>query len=101
MLEIGCAEGVHLAPLALLAPESRYLGVDLDPRAVEKGNETIATLGLDNVRLECADFRELAKRNERFDYVVAHGMYSWVPGTLATRCSRSFATPWTTVASAT
>jgi methyltransferase-like protein len=79
VLEIGCAEGVHLAALAVLAPGSRHLGVDLDARAVDKGNETISALGLDNVTLECTDFRELAARSERYDYVVAHGVYSWVP----------------------
>jgi methyltransferase-like protein/SAM-dependent methyltransferase len=79
VLEIGCAEGVHLAALAVLAPGSRHLGVDLDERAVAKGTETISTLGLDNLSLECTDFRELARRSERYDYVIAHGVYSWVP----------------------
>lgn len=78
VLEIGCGEGVHLVPLAELAPESRFVGVDLDPRAVERGNEAIARLGLSNVTLKVADFREISGKNERFDYVVAHGVYSWV-----------------------
>ena len=60
VLEIGCAEGVHLAPLAELAPESHFRGVDLDARAVEAGNATIASLGLRNVTLECGDFRTLS-----------------------------------------
>src|SRR5262245_34060037 len=57
VLEIGSAEGVHLAPLAVAAPASRFLGVDSDPRAVEKGNETVSRLSLDNLTFECADFR--------------------------------------------
>jgi SAM-dependent methyltransferase len=78
VLELGCAEGAHLVPLAELAPESRFLGVDLDARAVERGNELVARLGLTNLTLETADFRAISERNERFDYVVAHGVYSWV-----------------------
>jgi SAM-dependent methyltransferase len=78
LLELGCAEGAHLVPLAELAPESRFLGVDLDPRAVERGNETARRLGLANLTLEVADFRAICGRNERFDYVIAHGVYSWV-----------------------
>jgi SAM-dependent methyltransferase len=79
VLEIGCAEGAHLVPLAELAPESRFLGVDLDPRAVELGNESVARLGLANLTLKVADFRAISAQKERFDYVVAHGVYSWVP----------------------
>ena len=78
VLEIGCAEGVHLAALATLFPESRHLGIDLDQRAVEKGNETLSALALDNATLECSDFREFGRTDERFDFVVAHGIYSWV-----------------------
>ncbi|HVR19301.1 MAG TPA: class I SAM-dependent methyltransferase [Polyangiaceae bacterium] len=79
VLEIGCAEGVHLVPLAELAPESAFRGVDLDARAVEAGNATIASLGLRNLTLECGDFRTLSIQNERFDAIVVQGVYSWVP----------------------
>ena len=78
VLELGCAEAAHLIPLAELAPESRFLGVDLDGRAVERGKELVARLGITNVTLETTDFDGIAARNERFDYVVAHGVYSWV-----------------------
>jgi SAM-dependent methyltransferase len=81
VLEIGCAEGVHLSAAALLAPDGSHFGIDLDPRAVARGNETIGALGLGNVKLECADFRTLTDRSERYDYVIVHGLYSWVhPG---------------------
>jgi SAM-dependent methyltransferase len=79
MLDIGCARGVHLAGLAFSHPEATYLGVDLDERAIRDGRETLAALDLRGVTLEVGDFRALAQEKRRFDYVVAHGMYSWLP----------------------
>jgi hypothetical protein len=79
MLEIGCARGVHLAGLAVSNPEATYVGVDIDERAIRDGRETLAALDLRGVTLDVGDLRALATEKRRFDYVVAHGMYSWLP----------------------
>ncbi|MBF0156756.1 MAG: class I SAM-dependent methyltransferase [Magnetococcales bacterium] len=78
VLELGAANGGNLIPLASRYPESRFLGVDISPGQVASGRELIAALGLDNIELLAGDLLELADTLGPFDYILAHGLYSWV-----------------------
>lgn len=80
VLELGCASGGNLIPMAFHLPGSEFLGVELSGAQVAAGQELIAALGLANVRIEQADVLALDPRAlGRFDYILAHGFYSWVP----------------------
>lgn len=79
LLDVGCADGAHLLPLALEFPDAQFVGIDLSAEQVACGNRAIAALGLKNIRLHCADFSKHDFGAEGFDYVIAHGLYSWVP----------------------
>jgi SAM-dependent methyltransferase len=83
VLEIGAGDGSNLIPMALTAPEGRFVGFDLAAEPVRRGNEVIAALGLRNIRLFQADILEVDRGGdlggERFDYIIAQGVYSWVP----------------------
>lgn len=80
MLELGCADGGNLIPMAAALPESEFRGLDLDPHALAAANERAAALGAGNVVFVEADLATLDPGElGRFDYVVAHGVYSWVP----------------------
>ena len=79
VLEIGCSEGNHLIPLAYNYPDSEFLGVDLAVTAVSVGQKTIAELGLKNIELRAEDLLEFPASAGKFDYIVTHGIYSWVP----------------------
>src|SRR5947209_16883404 len=79
VLELGCGSGGHLLPLALTLPESRFVGVDLSETAIARGNEARQALGLHNLTLHHADLMGFAPEGRPFDYVIAHGFYSWVP----------------------
>jgi len=79
VLEIGAGDGVNLASMAIGAPRSQFVGVDLSERAVAAGRELIAAAGVANVRLECADLRDFEAPAGSFDYIVAHGVYAWAP----------------------
>jgi len=79
VLELGCGDGGNLIPMALALPGSEFVGVDIAGQPVARGQEVISELGLGNVRLEQADIRALGKSLGEFDYVIAHGVYSWVP----------------------
>lgn len=79
-LEVGCGDGSNLLPLAMAWPRSRFVGVDLSPVAVARGERLRARLGLSNLSLQVADLTRWTPPLEAFDYVVAHGFYSWVPG---------------------
>ncbi len=78
VLELGCAAGGNLIPLAARFPEAQFLGIDLSAVEVEHGARNIASLGLKNIRIEHCSITEF-DREERFDYIIAHGVYSWVP----------------------
>src|SRR5262245_21758972 len=51
VLELGCATGGNLIPMAATLPGSRFLGIDLSPRQVVMGEETVRALGLTNLEL--------------------------------------------------
>ena len=76
VLEVGCADGMNLVAMAAHVPGLEAVGFDLV--APELGLRAAADLGLDTVRLEQADLRDGRDWGE-FDYVIAHGVYAWVP----------------------
>lgn len=80
MLEIACGDGLNLIALASAWPEAEFVGFDLAPSAIARGKAWIAQTGLTNVRLEVLDIADAARVLEgQFDYIVAHGLYAWVP----------------------
>ena len=79
VLEMGCGSGGNLVPLADLFPESFYWGVDLAPTAIEQGRARINALGLSNIRLDAMDVMEFPDDAGEFDFILAHGLFSWVP----------------------
>jgi SAM-dependent methyltransferase/methyltransferase-like protein len=85
VLELGCASGGNLIPMAFRFPEGRYLGVELAARQVEDGQRLLARLGLDNIRLEQGDIMALGPELGEFDYIITHGVYSWVPPAVQAR----------------
>jgi len=95
VLELGCAEGGNLIPLACSLAQSQFLGIDYSQRQIEAGQQTIKRLGLKNIELRHADIREYRSERASFDYVLAHGVYSWVPSDVRPRllevCGESLA----------
>ncbi len=79
MLELGCAQGSNLISMAYAFPGSSFVGVDLSRRQVENGMGLISDMGLENVELKVADILDLGEDLGKFDYIVAHGILSWVP----------------------
>jgi len=79
VLEIGCAVGGNLIPMAYGLPESHFVGIDISPHQIKLGQETIHDLGLKNVRLQVMDILDIDSDFGQFDYIIAHGIYSWVP----------------------
>jgi methyltransferase-like protein/cyclopropane fatty-acyl-phospholipid synthase-like methyltransferase len=79
VLEIGCGDGGNLIPMALGLPGAELVGIDLAERPVARGTALARELGLANVTLRALDVRELPADLGPFDYVIAHGIYSWIP----------------------
>jgi len=78
VLELGCAGGGNLIPMAFHLPESEFVGVDLSGRQVKQALKTIEYLGLKNIRVENASIMDIGDSWGTFDYIICHGVYSWV-----------------------
>lgn len=76
VLEIGCGAGANLLPMAAALPGSRFTGIDIADVPVAAGRLAIESLGLTNIALRTQSLGDLPA--EPFDYVIAHGIYSWV-----------------------
>lgn len=76
-LELGCGDASNLLPLASQFPSATFVGVDRDASAIARGDDLRRAAGLDNIALHAANLLDF-EPGARFDYVVAHGVYSWV-----------------------
>lgn len=79
VLELGCGNGSNLVPLASILPESEFLGLDLAAQPIARGQQMIREVGLTNIRLLQANIAEFESGTDKFDYIIAHGIFSWVP----------------------
>jgi methyltransferase-like protein/cyclopropane fatty-acyl-phospholipid synthase-like methyltransferase len=95
VLELGCATGGNLIPMAATLPDSRFVGIDLSPRQIAMGREVVEALGLANVELLPLSIMDVDDRFGQFDYILCHGVYSWVPPEVQDRiltiCARQLA----------
>lgn len=79
VLELGCASGGNILPLAELYPYSEFVGVDYSGRQIDEGQAAIKAIGLENVCLHEKSIADIDEAFGKFDYIIAHGVYSWVP----------------------
>jgi hypothetical protein len=79
VLELGCCAGANLIPMAYDLPGSEFVGIDLSPGQIDRGRQAVTALGLTNIDLRQGSILDVDHRFGRFDYIVCHGVYSWVP----------------------
>lgn len=78
VLELGATYGGNIISQALFNSDATFVGIELSQEQVEKGNEVIANAGLTNVSLVQSDIASIGSEIGTFDYIIAHGVYSWV-----------------------
>lgn len=95
VLELGCASGGNLLPVAEQLPQGRYLGLDGSGRQIESGKRMLEALGFQHVELRHQDLCEFQPEQGGFDYIICHGVYSWVADDVQRRileiCQRGLA----------
>lgn len=79
VLELGCAGGGNLLPFALAYPDAKAVGVDLSEVQVKQGRQVVQALGLHNLQLHAMSLTDIGPEFGQFDYIIAHGVFSWVP----------------------
>jgi SAM-dependent methyltransferase len=78
VLEIGCAAGGNLIPMAAAYPQARFLGIDLSSKQIDQARVRAKRLGLDNIEFRHQDVTSFEKSDRGHDYIICHGVYSWV-----------------------
>ena len=79
VLELGCSFGGNLLPMALQYPTAQFTGVDLSQVHINYANQIRGELGATNVTFRQANILDLAKETAQYDYIITHGVYSWIP----------------------
>jgi methyltransferase-like protein/2-polyprenyl-3-methyl-5-hydroxy-6-metoxy-1,4-benzoquinol methylase len=79
VLEVACGDAANLIPMAVTLPRATFYGFDLASSSIERGRALARELALTNLTLEHLDIHQAPARMGEFDYVIAHGFYSWVP----------------------
>ncbi|MGE4592457.1 methyltransferase regulatory domain-containing protein [Alcaligenes sp.] len=79
VLELGCAAGGNLIPFAILYPQAQIVGVDLSSVQINQGQDLLKHMGIENVQLHAISISDITPEFGQFDYIIVHGVFSWVP----------------------
>ena len=79
VLELGCAAGGNIIPMAEMFPGSEFVGIDLSRRQIEDGQALLKELPLQNCQLLHKSITDIDAGFGQFDYIITHGVFSWVP----------------------
>src|SRR5262245_55809985 len=78
VLELGCATGGNLIPMAYNLPDSNFVGIDLSRQQIREAQAAVDALGIRNVTVKHASILDVDRGWGKFDYIICHGVYSWV-----------------------
>ena len=97
VLELGCADGSNLLPMACELPNSKFVGIDLSQKQIDVALKAVQETGIGNARFHAINMLDADDVLEgKFDYIIAHGVYSWVPDAVKQRLleiSKNYLTP--------
>lgn len=79
VLELGSSFGGNLISQALYYPKTQFIGIDLSESQIQQGNQIIQAMGLNNITLLAKNILDIDNSFGTFDYIIVHGIYSWVP----------------------
>lgn len=83
VLELGCSDGGNIISLAARYPEAQFVGVDYSKVQIDQGNKIKEAIGLKNIELHCASILDIDDSYGKFDYIITHGVFSWVSEVVA------------------
>jgi SAM-dependent methyltransferase len=85
VLELACGDGSNLVAIAATLPAATFTGFDFAAVPIARARRMAEDLGVTNVRLFERDLRAPTGDLDSFDYIIAHGLYSWVPADVRAR----------------
>jgi len=78
VLELGCADGGNLVPMAIEFPRARFVGIDLAPRQIDDARAFAQSMSLANIDFRAMSILDVDKSHGQFDTILCHGVFSWV-----------------------
>lgn len=81
VLDLGCAAGMNILAMACDLPEATFVGLDISKNQIETARQMASDLGLNNITFHCDTFEGeslAALPDKSFDYIICHGVFSWV-----------------------
>jgi len=92
VMELGSGTGANLISFAYTLPESEFVGVDLSIVQTEEAKRAATKIGLNNAAFHHGNIMDPAfEELGEFDYIIAHGLYSWVPEVVRERILEIYA----------
>ena len=82
VLELGCGDGSNIINMAINFPNAEFVGIDGSTVHIERGREMLKHARATNVTLEAIDITHIQDQFGTFDYIICHGVFSWVPETV-------------------
>ena len=76
--DLGCGPGVTATILAATHPGGQFFGIDMSVEHIAQARRLAGDARVTNVEFQAADFATASRPQARFDYILAHGVYSWV-----------------------
>jgi methyltransferase-like protein/cyclopropane fatty-acyl-phospholipid synthase-like methyltransferase len=79
ILELGCGRGGNLVPMAEQLPGSDLVGIDLSAKQITEAQQWVERLEFKNIQLKQMNLADVDGSLGDFDYIICHGVFSWVP----------------------
>ncbi|MGD9591973.1 MAG: methyltransferase domain-containing protein [Candidatus Berkiella sp.] len=76
VLELACASGGNLLPMAYYL-QSHFVGIDISEQEIALALDASLMLNLKNIEFKAQSVVDF-KASQPFDYIICHGLYSWV-----------------------
>jgi SAM-dependent methyltransferase len=89
VLELGCGNGSNLIAHAYKLKDASFVGIDISGGHIEAAVDSLRELGLKNIEFRRMDVMDLSEGDfGKFDYIIAHGLISWIPAAVRKRVFR-------------
>lgn len=79
VLELGCGDGSNLLNMAINLPNATFVGVDGSSVHIDRANNMSKYAKSTNVEFHAMDINDVDESFGNFDYIICHGVFSWVP----------------------
>jgi len=78
ILELGCATGGNLTPIAMSLPHNECIGIDPFEAQIENARQRAEKAQVYNVKYLPIGVSDIDQLTGSFDYIIAHGLFSWI-----------------------